>query len=351
MAVLNARKLKLPDGLTAGKLFAGLAIAAFMAMMLSRPDYYLASARKGLALYATSVLPSLFPFYFCSLLLTNIGAARTVSDIFGKPVKLLYGVPSESAYVLLLSMISGYPVGASLTAELYGAGALTKEQAKAVASFASTSGPIFMLGTVGSAIFQDVRVGAVVLAAHYIAALINGLIFGLRGKDGLRRLFKKRGKRENSTSQNPPFPQNVRLLTGAEYDNLLSKTISGATLNMLYVGGYIVLCGMLVDTLPLLKVDILLENAVGFEASRPILAALYGLIEMTRGCIASAECSVLPLSVALCAGVVSLGGLSVTLQNYTFLSRCDMKLHEILVRKLCHSAIAAALGYLLGLAL
>ncbi len=307
-----------------------------MAMMLARPDYYLASARRGLALYATSVLPSLFPFYFCSLLLTNMGVARTVSTLLGKPISKLYGTPKESAYVLLISMLSGYPVGASTTAELYGAGVFSKDEAKAVSAFASTSGPIFMLGTVGSAIFNDIRVGAVILASHYIAALVNGLIFRIRKS-------KKRAHQTDSVQNSAEYdPEHSPL--GSDADNILSKTISNSTLNMLYVGGYIVLCGMIVDTLPLLRLDVLLEGALGADGGRAALSLLYGAIEMTRGCLMGAEVVPLPLSVALCAGIISLGGLSVTLQNYTFLSRTGMKASEILLRKFCHALVAAALG-------
>lgn len=357
----GVKRLETKSGASKGNIVACVAVAAFMAMMLARPDYYLASARKGLALYATSVLPSLFPFYFCSLLLTNMGAARTISTMFGKPISKLYGTPKESAYVLLLSMLSGYPVGASMTAELYGAGVFSQDEAKAVAAFASTSGPIFMLGTVGSVIFKDMRVGTIILVSHYVAALINGLIFSMR-----RRKGRRRAATSNTSAQSSCVAQSFSIQTSnddslkkvspspksdVECDNMLLNTISKATLSMLYVGGYIVLCGMIVDTLPLLKADVLLESALGADAGRAVLSLLYGSIEMTRGCLMSAEVASLPLAVALSAGAVSLGGLSVTLQSYTFLSRTGMKAGEILLRKLSHALIAAAFAALTALLL
>ncbi len=343
MAGAVVKRLNPTKTFSKGKIFACVAVAAFMAMMLARPDYYLASARKGLALYATSVLPSLFPFYFCSLLLTNIGAARTVSTLLGKPISKLYGTHKESAYVLLLSMMSGYPVGASMTTELYDAGVFSKDDAKAVAAFASTSGPIFMLGTVGSAIFHDIRMGAVILASHYAAALVNGLIFRIRKR--------KETALNGDPGQNSAANDDARPTLQPDVDNILSKTISNSTLNMLYVGGYTVLCGMLVDTLPLLRLDVLLESALGADAGRAVFSLLCGGIEMTRGCIMGAEITRLPLAVGLCAGIISLGGLSVTLQNYTFLSRTGMKASEVLLRKFCHALIAAGLGAGLSLLL
>ncbi|MCM1456130.1 MAG: hypothetical protein NC037_06375, partial [Bacteroides sp.] len=220
-----------------GKIIACVAIIAFMVMMLVKPDYYLDSARRGLSLYATSVLPSLFPFYFFSLLLTYIGSAKTISKIFQKPVRFLYNAPKESAYVLLLSMLSGYPVGASMTAELYSAGAISGKEAKAIASFASTSGPIFMLGTVGSAIFSDARVGVIVLVSHYLAALINGLIFRVRDRKNIISSEKRKSKKSADTQSLSPAPE-VAIMSNQDVDSIMSKAIANATLSMLYVGGY-----------------------------------------------------------------------------------------------------------------
>lgn len=330
-----------------GKIIACLAVAAFMIMMLVKPDFYLDSARRGLSLYATSVLPSLFPFYFFSLLLTYIGSAKAVSAIFQKPVKLLYNAPKESAYVLLLSMLSGYPVGASMTAELYSAGAITSKEAKTIAAFASTSGPIFMLGTVGSAIFNDARVGIIVLCAHYLAALINGLIFRVRNKPN-RILRKKQTAAKddaNVTAQSKCVTDDVVIMSRQDTDSIMSRTIANSTLSMLYIGGYVVLCGMLVDTLSLFNLDALIITALGERAGQPIVALIQGLIEMTRGSIACSECLSPNIGVALCAGIVSFGGLSIMLQNYTFLSKCKMKFSEIALRKLFQSVIAFVLAF------
>ena len=331
-----------------GKIVACISIATFMVMMLVKPDYYLDSARRGLSLYATSVLPSLFPFYFFSLLLTYIGSAKAISSIFQKPVKLLYNAPKESAYVLLLSMLSGYPVGASMTAELYSAGTISQKEAKAIASFASTSGPIFMLGTVGSAIFNDARVGIIVLTAHYLSALLNGLIFRVNDRQNMILRKRRKSKDVDIKANTQASHHDVVIMSSVDTDSIMSRTIANATLSMLYVGGYIVLCGMLVDTLVLFNIDSLIVLLLGEKVGPPIVALIEGLIEMTRGSIACTQCASPNVSVALCAGIISFGGLSVMLQNYTFLSKCKMKFWEIAVRKIFQSVIAFLIAFALS---
>lgn len=309
------------------KILACVAITSFMGFMLAKPDYYLDSARRGLSLFASSVLPSLFPFYFCSLLLTYMGAVSAISKVGAKGVKLMYNAPKESAYVLFLSMLCGYPVGASTIYELYDAGVITKKDAKSVCSFCSTSGPVFMIGTIGGAIFSDGKVGVIVLIAHYLGAIVNGLIYRKKKSDPDAHVFAHAN----------------------DVDGLLSKAISKATINMLYVGGYIVICGMIIDTLELVGI----RNALSGlgNASEPILSCIYSLIEMTRASIECSKCSNLQLGVTLCTGAVSLGGLSVTLQNYTFLSKCGVGFFELLLKKGTQCALSMIFAYILGFSL
>ena len=295
-----------------------------MGFMLAKPDYYLQSARRGLSLFATSVLPSLFPFYFCSLLLTYMGAVGAISKAGAKGVKLLYNAPKESAYVLFLSLLCGYPVGASTIYELYSVGAISSKDAKSICAFCSTSGPIFMIGTIGGAIFSNQKVGAIVLVAHYLGALLNGLIYRKRKSDATAHAFS----------------------TPADVDGLLSKAISKATINMLYVGGYIVICGMIADTLELVGIRGALSGLN--SASEPMLSCIYSLIEMTRASIECSKCDNLQLAVALCTGAVSLGGLSVTLQSYTFLSKCGVGFFELILKKATQCALSFVIAYLLG---
>lgn len=309
------------------KILACVAITSFMGFMLAKPDYYLDSARRGLSLFASSVLPSLFPFYFCSLLLTYMGAVSAISKVGAKGVKLMYNAPKESAYVLFLSMLCGYPVGASTIYELYDAGAITQKDAKTVCSFCSTSGPVFMIGTIGGAIFSDGKVGVIVLIAHYLGAIVNGLIYRKKKSDPDAHVFAH----------------------ADDVDGLLSKAISKATINMLYVGGYIVICGMIIDTLELVGI----RNALSGlgNASEPILSCIYSLIEMTRASIECSKCSNLQLGVTLCTGAVSLGGLSVTMQNYTFLSKCGVGFFELLLKKGTQCALSMIFAYILGFSL
>ena len=99
--------------------------AAFMIILvLIDPTTYLQSALVGLELFGTKVAPALFPFFFFAGILTRCGFAEGMGRLLRRPAKLLYRVPGCGGYVWCMSILSGYPVGAKLTRELYD-GALT----------------------------------------------------------------------------------------------------------------------------------------------------------------------------------------------------------------------------------
>ena len=303
------------------------AVGAFMVMLVVKPDYFLDSAARGLLLFATAVLPAVFPFFFCASLLTAMGAANSLSGLGARPVRALFNAPPVGAYVLVMSMLSGYPIGAATISDLYSRGAITAAEAKKISSFTSTSGPVFILGTVGSVLFDDPSCGALILLAHYASALATGLIF--RGR---------RAKRESV----------VRPLA-ANCDSALSQCIASSSLAMLAVGGYIVVGNMLIDALSLMGLSAAIGKIADPAASGCVGALAYGAIEMTRGAMSAAQIPDIRLALACAAAVVSFGGLSVMLQSHAFLSRCHMSFGALLLRKAVQCAAAFMFAYLLSI--
>ena len=161
-----------------------VAVTLFMVLIAAKPAYFSASAARGLALFATSVLPAVFPFFFWAQALSKLGA---------KPVRVLFNAPPEGAYALTMSMLSGYPVGAAVTSDLYERNVIDGKSARKISSFASTSGPAFVLGTVGGVLFDSAAVGALLLAAHFLSALAVGVLF--RGRRAEETRAQKRNQR------------------------------------------------------------------------------------------------------------------------------------------------------------
>lgn len=292
-------------------------------LLLISPARYFLSVQSALLLFASAVLPSMLPYFFFTKLLTGTGCVSALTATVGKPLGKMYKLSPIVAYPFLMSLLSGYPVGARVLADLYSKGLIDREDALRAASFTSTSGSMFVLGSVGAVILKDVSGAIVILAAHYLGAFLNGLLY--RGK-GSRRAFPVL-----------TFPESESLLSDAMYESVLSLAL---------VGGFIAVAGLLGD----MFFDVLSRIGVGVFLSGKVGGAiLYSAFEVTRGCV---EISALGLGRVMTASLacfaVSFGGLSVILQSVAFLGKTGLKGGKFLLMKTTQAAISFALCVGLG---
>ena len=297
-----------------------LVIIVFMGLMLAFPEHYMKATGRGLALFASNVLPAMFPFLFLNTMLSNTKAIPFINKAFEKPVNKVFGVVKEGAFVLISALICGYPVGAVTTARLYENGDISRDDVRSFLPFTSLAGPIFILSTVSS-IFEDKNVGLVVLLSHYIGTLLNGLLW---------RFVSHTRARKRNHIENSPVAINTSTLS-ADFEksgghNLLGEAVTSSALSMLTVGGYIVLFGLVVDTFALLP----------FWGDLPaILRVVFTFpVEMTRGVVEASTLTSLPLAVGFATLSVTFGGVSVLAQQYHFLSRCKCSVFDLILPKI-----------------
>ena len=157
-----------------------LVCAASVVLFFLNPAKNIQNVSAGVLIWATSVLPALFPFFFLSKLLIELDAFGGLSTLLSKPTQKIFGAPPAASYIFLLSVVCGYPMGAKLTAEFYEKGALDKTQSLKLATFCSTGGPIFIIGTVGGVYLKSAAAGAIILVSHILGALANGLLYRRR---------------------------------------------------------------------------------------------------------------------------------------------------------------------------
>jgi len=303
-----------------------LLILLLLVILLIDPTRYFDSVAKGVALFSASVLPSMLPYFFFTKIFTSVGGAEGISKSIGKPISKLYKVSPLCGYAFVMSILSGYPVGARVLADLYEKGLIDEKDAARACSFASTSGSMFVLGSVGGAILGNVKAGWIILICHYIGALLNGLIFCL-------------GKRK------APVATPLALL-GEEKENLLSDAMYESVLSLALVGGFIAIANLAAD----MAADVFAFFGTDIMSRSNVLSGvLYSFFEVMRGCVAFSECAVsLPLIVALSAGAISFGGLSVQFQTMAFLGKSGLRAGKLLLMKFSQALITFVLCFGVG---
>ena len=347
------------------------AVAGCMMLLLS-PQVSVAAARKGMELWWNTVVPSLLPFFIFTDMLMAAGIHRTIGRELKRPVSFLLGVPGEAAFVFVSSILSGYPTGARLTAELRRSGSITQDQARDILNFCSTSGPLFIVGAVGTGMLGDCRAGYIILAAHCTGAIVTGMI--MNPGSLLNRAEKRNAALYSDVSYNSRSYKNEsykneiytngKPLEAHEPHKMenapagVMQAASDAVLRSLktigMIGGFIIIFTIITEyaaragdaaATALASRAPGVQTATSAEIIHYITTAVSGMLEMTVGC--SRVCSMqevgINIKTTLCAFLVSFGGLSVTAQTAGVLRGTDISMSHYIRAKLMHGLISAAL--------
>ena len=149
--------------------------AGGLALFLCVPGAAGAGARKGLALCAQALIPSLFPVSVLAGCILRMGGGDLAGRWAGRPFRRLYGLPESGAAILLLGFLGGYPLGARLAAEACRDEALSKEEASRLAGLGNNAGPAFLLGVAGG-VFGSAALGALLLGLQLCSGLLSGVL-------------------------------------------------------------------------------------------------------------------------------------------------------------------------------
>lgn len=318
-------------------LLAGAAALLMLGFAL-QPVVSLESARGGLNLFLTVVLPSLLPFMVCANLFIESGAAASAGRLLNPLMRPLFACPGEAAFALTAGLLAGYPTGARIALDLKEKGLISEEDARRTGLLASSCGPVFMLGAVGAGLLGSPAAGWLIACSHWIAVLVTGLVFSVGGN-------RTRSGRHTENGQNaPPVMEALGVSIKKTVDTLWA------------VGGYIVLFSVVAGLLkhynilyPLASALSPLWRLLGLE---PSLAqpSLVGAIEMTNGCNAAAlSAATLANRCAVLAALVSFGGFCIQAQSMLFLSGVGLSAWKFALAKSFQAAAAFVSCRLLAL--
>ena len=289
-----------------------LGAAAAGVLVLARGAEAAQGVRRGLELCGGIVIPSLFPFMVLSAFLTKSGLSR----VLGRPVGLisrpLFRLPGAAGTAVLLSYISGYPVGGRMAVQLYESGQVTLAQTRRMLYFTINAGPAMILSAVGAGMLGSPRAGVILLVSHILASVLIGVaIAHLPGS-----------RKEESVPHRASGDASARTCLLDAFVEAAADASSG----MLGICAFVVLFAAVLGMLPPLS---------GITG-----AAVSGLLEVTSGCGAAVGAA---LGLPAIAAMLGWGGLSVHCQVLSSAYRLRPSMPKFLLARAAH----AGLSYLL----
>ena len=157
-----------------------LIILLILIGILKNPQLAFKAGSEGLMTWVNLVLPSLLPFFIISEVLISIGFVDIIGKFLEPLMKHVFNLPGISTFPFSMSIVSGYPVGGKILSNLKKENRITKEQAERTLIISSTSGPLFMLGSVAVGMLNNSKLAPLILYPHYIGAITLGLIYGFK---------------------------------------------------------------------------------------------------------------------------------------------------------------------------
>ena len=337
-----------------------LLFLAFTAGLLIFSKSNLPAVKNGLTLFATSVIPSLFPFFVATELLMHTNIVNHIGNLFNSFMKPLFNVSGKGAFALVMGIISGYPVGAKIAANFRQNNICSKEECERLLSFTNNSGPLFIMGTVGIGMFGNSTIGLLLFFTHLLASLTVGFIF---------RFWKCNRKNKNIKHQETNFKssnvnklrnyntrikyntntQNSKMVSFYNLGEVMAESITNSISTILMIGGFIVLFSSIISVLNASGITRLITIALSpifnvLKLDTSFIQGIFtGLLEITNGIniISGIHIKNISINIILTALFLGFGGISIMLQVLSIISKTDLSCKPYIIGKILHGTIAA----------
>lgn len=289
------------------QILTGAGSALGMLVLILDGKTALDGARQGILLCLTTVIPSLFPFFVLSILLT--GTLMGTSTGILRPLGRLWRLGDGAQALLIPALLGGYPAGAQAVALSYESGQLSKDEAQRLLPLCNQPGPAFLFGMV-SLFFPHPGTVWMLWAVVIASAVMTAQLFS-----------------------GPAISGKLSSGTG---DRSLSGALRAALGAMAAVCGWVVLFRVILAFFSRWFLWVLpMDTQV----------ALTGLMELSNGCIFLGKISDPALRFCTAAGILSFGGLCVGMQTASVAKGLSLKAYWLgkTIQALLALALAAAL--------
>ena len=317
------------DCMKKGTLLLGGCACFLIFALLCFPEEMLAASAEGVQLWLTKVFPSLFPFLVACGILLRIGAAQRMGAALRPLMQPLFRLPGIAAFPFFFGLLSGYPMGAKLIAQLYEQRQLSLADAQQLLAFSNCPGPLFLIGTVGVGFFGMPAFGYLLWLSAFLGAVATGILF----------------RRKKSVA---PLPS-ASAFPYQPLTEVLSASVADALRTILLIGGYLILFAVLSAAMEQAGLFSLLARLLFFLplSTETLRGLCSGILEMTNGAhLLSLSPDSLRLRLTLVAFLVSFGGLSILGQTFGVLAAMPISKKDYIKGK-CTNALFSSLSFFL----
>lgn len=280
----------------------------FIFLLLTNPVNSSFLVNTGLTTWYKHMIPSLFPFMVLSGVLLRSGLSRQFSSLINPVLGKLFHLSPNCIYVIIMGVLCGFPMGASIVADSLSLQKISKREAELLLAFCNNIGPIYFLSFAATACpYYPIYI---TMSIMYGVPLIYGLILRYT-------TFRDIPKCSLHTKNN--FLSSTA--NAADYLRAFEESTRKALTSIITLGGYMIIFNVL--QLPL-------YNSF-YQLPDNWLCIFKGLIEINSGIAAITNHPQLYLITY--ALFLPFGGLCCIFQTYAMIKDTTLSLRTYLLHK------------------
>lgn len=259
------------------RFWGGLLAACGMLVLILDARTAIGGMQNGIQLCLQTLVPSLFPFFILSMLLTGnlLGSRMKIL----RPIGRLCGIPEGAESLLAVGLLGGYPVGAQNVTLAFDRGSISRHDAERMLAYCNNAGPAFLFGIIGAA-FNSPWMPWALWVIHIVSALIVAIVVKPAGMSTAVKV--------------------------AERDVTLTQALKQSLVVMAQVCGWVILFRTILAYL---------DRWFLWLFSTEVRILLSGLLELSNGCVLLRGMEKEGMRFIAASGLLALGGLCVRLQT------------------------------------
>ncbi|MCT4544217.1 MAG: hypothetical protein N4A63_11790 [Vallitalea sp.] len=296
-------------------------LISLLIIILILPQSSMEAAKEGLLLWFNVMIPTLFPFILLSNIIIHSSIISYINYIFTPIMSKLFKLPGVASYAFITGLLSGYPVGAKITADLLTKKSITLSEAQYMLTFCNNASPMFIIGFIATGLLNNSHMGILMLIVIYSATIVTSIIYQI--------IYSKDLSSHKKKSLTKSINKKISF-------SLFDDCIMNAITLIVKIGGYIIFFSIILNCLYLIPI----KDSI-------FKTFLLSLIELANGSkiLANTQCVSSVKFVLLCT-LVAFGTFSVHAQTASVLNNTKINVNKYIISKIINAIITFIIALL-----
>ena len=241
-------------------------------------------------IWFNNLVPSMLPMFIISDILINYNFTKYIPNKIINFISKIFNISNNATLIVLLSLVSGFPLNAMNIITSYNNNLISKEEAEHLLLFNHFPNPLFVLNTVGILYLNNNKYGIIILISTYLSSIILGILV----------------RNKNTLTNNNCITKSSKSQTFTEiFSSSIKKSINSLLMISVTVCLFLILSTLIINI---------------FHLNSYLSLGIKSILEMTMGLEHLSKLNISNIfKVILSSSIISFGGLSIHMQVISIL--------------------------------